>query len=96
MSRLAFRPLARKDLRDIWNYSHDRWGAKRADDYASGLNKLLKRLAAGPSLGEACGHVRDGYRRHPSGSHMIYYRLADRGIEVVRILHQQMDPGSRL
>jgi len=56
----------------------------------------MKRLAHDPSAGEACDHIRTGYRRRPCGSHMIYYRLADRGIEVARVLHQQMDAAANL
>lgn len=56
----------------------------------------MKRLASDPSIGEACDHIRSGYRRRASGLHMIYYRLVDRGIEVARVLHQQMDAASNL
>lgn len=96
MTRLTIRPLARKDLRDIWLYSHDHWGARRADAYIRELDGAMKRLASDPSIGEACDHIRSGYRRRASGSHMIYYRLVDRGIEVARGLHQQMDAASNL
>ncbi|PXA85556.1 plasmid stabilization protein ParE [Caulobacter sp. D4A] len=96
MSRLTIRPRARKDLHGIWVYSHDHWGAQRADSYIRELDRAMKRLAHDPSAGEACDHIRTGYRRRPCGSHMIYYRLADRGIEVARVLHQQMDAAANL
>lgn len=96
MKRLTIRPLARKDLRDIWLYSHDHWGAKRADTYIRELNRVMKRLAVDPSLGEACDQIRNGYRRRASGSHTIYYQRIDGGIEVARVLHQQMDAASNL
>jgi toxin ParE1/3/4 len=35
--------------------------------------------------------VRPDYRKYPSGSHVLFYRLTDDGIDVVRILHERMD-----
>ena len=32
-----------------------------------------------------------GYRKHSSDSHVLYYRLTNDGIDVVRILHERMD-----
>lgn len=46
---------------------------------------------ADPSLGRECAEVRPGYRKYPSGSHALFYRLTDDGIDVVRILHERMD-----
>jgi len=35
--------------------------------------------------------VRSGYRKKKSGSHVIFFKLIDDGIDVIRILHQRMD-----
>jgi toxin ParE1/3/4 len=35
--------------------------------------------------------VRAGYRKYPGGSHVLFYRPATDGVDIVRILHQQMD-----
>jgi toxin ParE1/3/4 len=43
------------------------------------------------ALGRDCGDIREGYRKYPVGSHMLFYRLITDGIDVVRILHRQMD-----
>jgi len=42
-------------------------------------------------MGEDCSVIRAGYRKIPSGSHVLFYRLIDNGIDVVRILHERMD-----
>jgi toxin ParE1/3/4 len=37
----------------------------------------------------AVDHIREGYRRSVCGKHSIYFRLADNGLEIMRILGQQ-------
>jgi toxin ParE1/3/4 len=56
----------------------------------------MKMLVADPHLGRDCGHIRDGYRKYASGSHVLFYRLADDGVDIVRILHERMDFGRHL
>ncbi|HEY4211777.1 MAG TPA: type II toxin-antitoxin system RelE/ParE family toxin [Steroidobacteraceae bacterium] len=89
--RFALRPRAHADLDEIWEYTADRWGLKQAETYARLLWKDVQAVADKPSMGRECDEVRAGYRQYPSGSHVLFYRLADDGIEVVRILHERMD-----
>ena len=44
-----------------------------------------------PRIGRSAGAIRRGYRKHPCGSHVIFYREIAVGIDVVRILHRRMD-----
>ncbi|NBQ87811.1 MAG: type II toxin-antitoxin system RelE/ParE family toxin [Betaproteobacteria bacterium] len=39
----------------------------------------------------SCAHIRPGYRRWCVERHMIYFRMTDFGIAVVRVLHDRMD-----
>ncbi|OOQ68213.1 plasmid stabilization protein ParE [Vibrio parahaemolyticus] len=49
-------------------------------------------LAENPDIGKACDEVRDGYRKFPQGSHVIFYRqIGSQSIEIIRILHKSMD-----
>jgi toxin ParE1/3/4 len=87
--RLA--PAAERDLEEIWRYGRDQWGADQADRYADQLIGAFEALARSPHTAPACDHIRRGYRRHMVGRHVIYLRLSDQGIVVVRILHDRMD-----
>ena len=87
--RLA--PAAERDLENIWRYTRDQWGADQADRYADLLISAFESLARSPDTAPACDHIRPGYRRHMAGRHVIYIRLSDEGIVVVRILHDRMD-----
>ena len=89
--RFVLKPRAQADLDEIWNYTADRWGLDQAETYTRQLWKHIQAVADNPSLGHECEEVRAGYRKYPSGSHVLFYRLTDGGIEVVRILHERMD-----
>jgi len=96
MPRVDLRPKALQDLETIWNYTLDTWGEEQADQYILDLNSGFGSLAVHPEKGRACDDIREGYRKYDIGKHIVFYRLALKGIEVVRILHQGMDPERHL
>lgn len=96
MTLYTIAPRARRDLQEAWFYSLNRWGRRRADTYIRDLTTVVERLAANPSMGQACDEIRTGYRKHPAGSHMLFYVIHDETIVVVRALHQQMDIEDKL
>lgn len=89
-------PLAMDDLRDIWRYGAEAWGLAKTEAYGEKLLDAFEFLAENPQAGLAIDYVRAGYRRHPVGTHLIFYRLTDDYVEVVRILHQRMDTETQL
>ena len=44
----------------------------------------------------ACDAIRSGYRRRGVEQHMVYFRITDYGIVIVRKLHDRMDAPRRL
>ena len=92
MADFYLRPKARKDLEDIWSYTYETWGKDQADSYIHDLDSGFRALAVNPKKGRPCDDIREGYRKHFVGKHIIFYRMAKKGIEIVRILHQRMDP----
>lgn len=85
-------PAARHDLSSIWEYTAERWDAGQAEVYIGELRVAIKRVASQPEYGRACDDIRHGYRRYSVGSYLIFYVEAATGIDVIRILHQRMDP----
>jgi toxin ParE1/3/4 len=84
-------PRARADLAGIWRYSATRWDAAQADSYIDQVSGHIGLLAVYPLMGRPVPEIREGYRQFPSGSHVLYYRVTDGGIEIVRIHHHKMD-----
>jgi toxin ParE1/3/4 len=84
------RPKARADLVQIYRYSVVTWGPEQAEFYLNQLDQHINFIAANPTLGRLCPEIKKGYYKYSSGSHFIYYRAMDDGVDIVRILHQRM------
>jgi toxin ParE1/3/4 len=91
MSRYILSPRARADLDEIWDFTVRTWGEQQAEDYIRLLVGAIETVAETPRRGRACDEIRKGYRKYLAGSHMIFFRRIKSGIDVVRILHGQMD-----
>ncbi|MDR2240755.1 MAG: type II toxin-antitoxin system RelE/ParE family toxin [Zoogloeaceae bacterium] len=89
-------PLAQADLDEIWNYTVTHWGVDQAERYLRDIQAATETLAGNPWHGQACEDIRPGYRKIPVGSHIIFYRLTNQGVDIVRVLHQRMDADSHL
>jgi toxin ParE1/3/4 len=88
---------ALEDLEKIWVYTFHKWSADQADRYYSLIINEIEFLTENFNSGKSIEHVRDGYRSVKVKSHLIFYRLYDdQKLEVVRILHQNMDVDDRL
>ena len=87
---------ARRDLDDIWDYSRGQWGARRTASYLRDLQASIVLIAERPDIGRALDGPDASFRKRPVGSHVIFYRLEGGLVEIVRILHQNMDATSRL
>ncbi|GMA28974.1 type II toxin-antitoxin system RelE/ParE family toxin [Arenivirga flava] len=92
MTCYRFSPAARADLASIWDFSEERWGAHQAERYVVELRAAIERIAEDPERGRACDDIRAGYRRYAIGSHLIFFIPTADGVDVIRILHQRMDP----
>ncbi|WP_343600650.1 type II toxin-antitoxin system RelE/ParE family toxin [Mycobacterium sp.] len=90
--RYLLSPTAQADLEQIWDYTHDRWGVDRAEEYLRELQHAIDHVVANPYIGRACDEIRPGYRKLPAGSHLPFYRVtAEDVVDVVRVLHQRVD-----
>ena len=89
--RFTLSPRAQNDLDDIWIYTVTRWGIAQAEFYTRQIGSDIATVAAQPALGRVCSEVRAGYYKYPSGSHVLFYRVIEDGVDIVRILHERMD-----
>ena len=65
-------PRAQDDIAEIWDYTAQRWGIEQAESYIRDLQATLELLAENPALGRSAEAIRAGYRKHLSGSHVIF------------------------
>lgn len=89
--------LAKADLKEIGLYTQEKWGSDQRDKYLTMLDTCFHKLATNPLKGKDCSGIRNGYRKLNAGSHVIFYRqpLPDT-IEIIRVLHANMDIETRL
>ena len=96
MTEYRLTPAARRDLTSTWDFTQERWDAHQAELYILEIRAAIERVATDPERGRDCGEVRTGYRRYAIGSHLIFYIPRGDSIDVVRVLHQRMDPTRHL
>ena len=96
MSRYRLTPAAQRDLSSIWDVPEERWDVRQAETYIAEIRAAIERVADDPRRGRACDEIRKGYRRYGIGSHLLFYVESAGGVDVVRILHQRMDPTRHL
>ena len=87
---------ALEDLRSIARYTEQTWGREQRNQYLSKLDASFLMLVHEPELGRACDEIRQGYRKHHVGRHLIFYRILASRIEIIRILHDSMDIDSHI
>ena len=90
MTRYVLSPRAQNDMESIWDYTAERWSDEQAERYARAAGSD-RDDRSDPRRARACDHIRAGYRKYSVGSHVIFFRAAANGIDIVRILHQRMD-----
>jgi toxin ParE1/3/4 len=86
---------ALSDLEEIWLYSAEHWSVAQADRDYNLIFEEIKYVCRDINSGKSMEHIRKGYRASKVKSHLIFYRIVNNTIEVVRILHEQMDVENR-
>ncbi len=94
--KVIFKEQAIFDLEDIWLYTLHTWSLTQADRYHSIIINEIDFLKAHPNSGKDQHHIREGYRSSKVKSLIIFYRVLDSELEIIRILHESMDIPNRL
>ena len=109
MANYRLAPPAQSDLAEILTASAIRWGQDASLRYAFLLYEVIQAVALNPQKPSSrkrddlyaglrsfhIRHVRPTAVKHPP--HVLYYRMVRPGfVEIVRILHDRMDPGLHL
>ncbi len=89
---------ALNDIENIWVYTFINWSQKQADRYQDMILNEIEYLAENPETGKDFKTIRTDYRYSKVKSHLIFYRYLnpENTIEIIRVLHQQMDINTNL
>ena len=93
--KLKVTAKARYDLLQIGRYTESKWGKNQRNHYLKQLDEAFNLIAANPKIGKDSSHVLTAYRSFQQGSHVVYYKESN-VIEIIRVLHEQMDVGKHI
>ena len=96
MAKLKFTRRAVNDLAEIWEYTAANWSESQADKYYRMLIADCQMLSDNPIIGLKYPEISSHLFGLKSGRHIVFYtRIDEDFIEIVRILHEQMDLKNR-
>jgi len=88
---------AKADLKSIAVYIQRQWGKDQRKTYVRQFDDVFQVLSKTPELGNMCDFIKQGYRKFPVSSHILFYHdISQSEIEFVRILHKRMDVKTQL
>jgi toxin ParE1/3/4 len=93
---LFISPAARGDLAEIGRFGKHAWGKTRSVAYLQRIKEQFWSLTRFPLVGIERSDLSPGMRSLPVASHVVFYRLTDDGVAIVRVLHGRQDPGRYL
>ncbi len=79
------------DLEEIWLYTVEKWSIQQADRYYNLIFDEINYICKNSSSGKSKDHIRKGYQASKVKSHLIFYKVSNNTIEVIRILYERMD-----
>jgi len=79
------------DLEEIFEYTENKFGIDQAIKYLQEFDVLFNHLVQTPALGKERNEIKNGLRSIPKGSHVVFYRIMNDKIRIVRILHGMRD-----
>lgn len=87
---LVFSDEAKEDIDNINLYTFTTWGAYQADIYMEFLEKAFQGIARNSSIGRNREDLPKRFKGYNAGKHVIFYRVDDKIIHIIRVLHESM------
>jgi toxin ParE1/3/4 len=79
------------DLDEIFLYWAQRASLQTADRLLDSIAERFLLLGQYPEAGKLSAGIAPGVRCFPAGKYLIYYRIARRGTDILRVLHGARD-----
>ena len=97
MSTFSLTQRAKADLKSIAKFTEKRWGRDQRCIYIKQFDDTFHVLSDAPEIGNNCDYIKENYQKFPLCNHIIFYRVtSQKNIQIIRILHKNMDVISRL
>ncbi|CAM3965724.1 type II toxin-antitoxin system RelE/ParE family toxin [Flavobacterium weaverense] len=97
MSEYVISEKAVEDINNIWIYTAENWSVAQADRYYNLIFDEIEYIVNNFDMARDFGKIRKSYKCSKVKSHLIFFKKDKMNeIEVIRILHERMEIGSRL
>lgn len=90
MTKFTLAPLAKTDLKAIWNYISE-FNERAANQFIQDISKKFDLLANNNQIGKRQDNFIIEMRMFPFKKYHIYYFPNDEGVEIYRVLHGSRD-----
>jgi toxin ParE1/3/4 len=80
-----------RDLENIWVFTKKTWTEQQADRYYQLIVDEIQFIVKNPYMGTPYEQIRAGYRATKVKSHLIFYKLHQDQVEIIRVLHVRMN-----
>lgn len=87
MSKFYLTLRANTDLLEIENYSTEKWGKKRSDQYMKDVYSSFKSISKNPEIGRVHLHRSLPFLMAPIQRHFVIYKTFEKGIVIATVLH---------
>ena len=94
--KVVVSPAAEADLADVYDYTDTTWGETQVAAYIDTLTTRFKWLAVNRPLWQPRDDLLPGLYGRFEDRHLILFRDGGNHVQIVRILHQRMDPALHL
>ena len=83
--------IADQDLEAIFDYTMEEFGFDQAEKYLLEIEGIFQNLIINPQIGKKRDEIKQGLYSFPKDNHIIFYRILDNHIRIVRVLHGSQD-----
>jgi len=84
-------PEALRDLDQIWDYYERVAGRNTAEKIVRKIGEVIATIEGHPFAGRSRNELRSGLRSLAATPHVIFYRVTDDVVEIIRILDSRRD-----
>lgn len=91
LRRLEVTQAAKRDLDDVFRYTHEEWGLDQAFQYSEEMIHAITQLSEFPNLGRDRSEFQERLRSLVVAHHVILYRVFDDLILISRVIHERAD-----
>jgi plasmid stabilization system protein ParE len=86
VARVSVSRQARRNLIEIWKYvAKD--SVRHADRLHERFYEVFSLLGRQPEIGIDSSEIKQGTRKFPVDNYIIYYKITQRGIQVLHVFH---------